>query len=83
VAEPNYILMKGVWAHGAYTDKVFFAAALLFLVTGAGLAYGLDACLARWAPAWAWRWLLAAPADEERQGSPVSAPLGRPTAQTT
>jgi uncharacterized membrane protein YphA (DoxX/SURF4 family) len=78
----NYILMKGVWAHGAYTDKVFFAAAVVILVTGAGLAYGLDACLARRAPRWARRWLLGAPTDEESLPAPEPAPLGHPNLRT-
>jgi uncharacterized membrane protein YphA (DoxX/SURF4 family) len=43
----NYILMKGLLAHGAYTDKVFFAAALLFLVSGAGLSSESCGMLAR------------------------------------
>lgn len=41
----NYILVKGLVVHGAYTDKVFLAADLLSLVTSAGLIYGLDASL--------------------------------------
>jgi hypothetical protein len=39
--------MKGLLAHGAYTDKVFFAAALLFLVSGAGLSSESCGMLAR------------------------------------
>ena len=54
----NYILMKGFVSHGAYTDKAFFAADLVILVTSAGLAYGLDAALARHVPAWFAKWFM-------------------------
>jgi uncharacterized membrane protein YphA (DoxX/SURF4 family) len=47
----NYILVKGAVVHGAYTDKAFFAADLLCLVSAAGLVYGLDASVSRHVPA--------------------------------
>jgi len=47
----NYILIKGGVVHGAYTDKAFFAADLLSLVTSAGLIYGVDASLRSYVPA--------------------------------
>jgi hypothetical protein len=46
----NYILVKGTVVHGAYTDKAFFLADTLSLVTAAGLVYGLDASLAPYVP---------------------------------
>ncbi len=46
----NYILMKGMVAHGAYTDKTFFAVELFCLLAAAGYAYGVDASLRRLAP---------------------------------
>jgi len=54
----NYMLMKGLLAHGAYTDKVFFIADLTVMLTGAGLVYGIDAALQRHVPAWVARWFL-------------------------
>ncbi|MGI9149451.1 MAG: hypothetical protein ACR2IK_23375 [Chloroflexota bacterium] len=54
----NYVLMKGLLAHGGYTDKVFFIADLMVMLTGAGLVYGTDAALQRHVPAWFARWLL-------------------------
>ncbi len=54
----NYILMKGFVSHGAYTDKVFWIAALVLLVTAAGQVYGLDATLRRHVPAWFATWFL-------------------------
>jgi uncharacterized membrane protein YphA (DoxX/SURF4 family) len=47
----NYILMKGMVAHGAYTDKTFFAVELFCLLAAAGYAYGVDASLRRVVPA--------------------------------
>jgi uncharacterized membrane protein YphA (DoxX/SURF4 family) len=46
----NYMLMKGMVAHGAYTDKTFFAVELFCLLAAAGFAYGLDASLHRLLP---------------------------------
>src|SRR6266540_1591349 len=46
----NYILMKGMVAHGAYTDKTFFAVELFCLLAAAGYAYGVDASLHRLVP---------------------------------
>ena len=46
----NYMLMKGFVAHGAYTDKTFFAVELFCLLAAAGLAYGVDASLRRLVP---------------------------------
>jgi hypothetical protein len=48
----NYILMKGLLVHGAYTDKVFFLLAAFCFVTAAGLNYGLDASLRRSVGGW-------------------------------
>jgi uncharacterized membrane protein YphA (DoxX/SURF4 family) len=59
----NYILMKGFLAHGAYTDKVFWIAALVLLVTHAGQVYGLDAMLRRYVPAWFATWFLGHPPE--------------------
>ncbi len=47
----NYMLMKGMVAHGAYTDKTFFAVELFCLLAAAGYAYGVDASLRRLIPA--------------------------------
>ncbi len=46
----NYMLTKGLVAHAAYTDKLFFTVQLVCLVVLAGLAYGLDATLRRYLP---------------------------------
>lgn len=46
----NYMLMKGMVAHSAYTDKTFFAVELFCLLAAAGYAYGVDASLHRLAP---------------------------------
>jgi uncharacterized membrane protein YphA (DoxX/SURF4 family) len=46
----NYILMKGMVAHSAYTDKTFFAVELFCLLAAAGHAYGVDASLRRLVP---------------------------------
>lgn len=46
----NYMLMKGMVAHSAYTDKTFFAVELFCLLAAAGYAYGVDASLRRLAP---------------------------------
>ena len=50
VQSTNYILSKGLIAHGAYSDKTFFAVDLVCLIVMAGLAYGLDATLRRHVP---------------------------------
>jgi len=74
----NYILEKGLVAHGAYTDKAFLAAQVVLLVTQAGLAYGLDASLRRHVPAWFARWLLGAqPAEPSRSPAPTLQPSPR------
>lgn len=73
----NYILMKGFLAHGAYTDKVFWIAALVLLVTAAGQAYGLDATLRRYVPAWLAAWFLGVPPEAgpmSREAVPVRRP---------
>jgi hypothetical protein len=46
----NYMLMKGMVAHSAYTDKTFFAVELFCLLAAAGYAYGVDASLRRLVP---------------------------------
>lgn len=46
----NYILMKGMVAHSAYSDKMFFAVELFCLLAAAGRAYGVDASLRRIVP---------------------------------
>lgn len=61
----NYILMKGVVAHGAYTDKVFFAVELFCLLAAAGYAYGVDASLRRVVPASIVRLLIGRPPAAE------------------
>ncbi|GEM_PF-5006700 len=71
----NYMLMKGFVAHGAYTDKAFFAVELFSLVTAAGLAYGLDAALHRQVPGWVASTLMGAAAPE---APPASAPQRQP-----
>ncbi len=75
----NYILDKGLIAHGAYTDKAFLAAQVVLLVTQAGLAYGLDASLRRHVPRWFARWLLGTePAQPSTSTSPALQPRPRP-----
>jgi hypothetical protein len=71
----NYILVKGVVVHGAYTDKVFFAADLLSLVTAAGLIYGLDASLQAHVPAGVAETLMGAPS---KAGELTRQPQARP-----
>lgn len=56
----NYMLMKGFIAHGAYTDKTFFAVELFCLLTLASLAFGLDASLRQHLPSWLPKWLAEA-----------------------
>ncbi len=73
----NYILMKGFLAHGAYTDKVFWIAALVLLVTAAGQVYGLDATLRRHVPAWFATWFLGLPPEAARARR-EAAPLHQP-----
>lgn len=46
----NYVMMKGMVAHGAYTDKTFIAIELFCLLAAAGYAHGLDASLRRILP---------------------------------
>ena len=46
----NYILMRGLVPHGAYTDKTFFTVELFCLLAAAGYAYGVDASLRRISP---------------------------------
>lgn len=41
----NYVMMKGMVAHSAYTDKTFIAVELFCLLAAAGYVYGLDASL--------------------------------------
>ncbi len=73
----NYILMKSVVTHGAYTDKAFFTLELIALVTAAGLSYGLDASLRRFVPSWVAANLMGAP-TEELERAPVARPQPRP-----
>src|SRR5262249_24156108 len=78
----NYILVKSTVVHGAYTDKAFFAADLLSLVTAAGLVYGLDASLRPYVPAFVAQTLMGAPAGEPEAvpGRQPAPGLGRATA---
>jgi uncharacterized membrane protein YphA (DoxX/SURF4 family) len=69
----NYILMKSFIAHSSYTDKVFFVADLAILVTSAGLAYGLDAAVARHVPAWFARWFLGVSPGDVAEPAPTGA----------
>lgn len=46
----NIIMEKSFISHGAYVDKTYFAMELFLLVSKSGLAYGLDAALARHVP---------------------------------
>jgi hypothetical protein len=57
----NYLLVKGTVVHGAYSDKVFFAADLVSLITAAGLIYGLDASLRAHVPSWVAENLMGVP----------------------
>jgi uncharacterized membrane protein YphA (DoxX/SURF4 family) len=61
----NYVLMKSFVSHGAYTDKVFFAADLFSLVANAGQAYGLDASLKHHVPGWVATTLMGVPPGED------------------
>jgi thiosulfate dehydrogenase [quinone] large subunit len=61
----NYVNMKSFVAHGAYTDKSFFAAELFLLIVNAGLAYGLDASLRHHVPGWLATTLMGAAPDGE------------------
>jgi hypothetical protein len=69
----NYMLVKGTVVHGAYTDKVFFAADLISLITAAGLIYGLDASLRSYVPSWVSENLMGVPSGAKEQ-----APRARP-----
>jgi uncharacterized membrane protein YphA (DoxX/SURF4 family) len=69
----NYVEMKSFVSHGAYTDKVFFAADLFCLITLAGLSYGLDASLRHVAPAFV-RSLMGVPADDGAAAMPEPQP---------
>jgi len=71
----NYVLMKGFLSHGAYTDKVFFIADLMVMLTSAGLIFGLDASLSRHVPAWFAKWFMGV-VDVERVGA-KAAPRAR------
>jgi uncharacterized membrane protein YphA (DoxX/SURF4 family) len=77
----NYILMKGFMSHGAYTDKVFFVADLVILVTSAGLTYGVDAALVRHVPAWLAKWFLGTGGQEIAVES--TPPVGQRAPQPT
>jgi uncharacterized membrane protein YphA (DoxX/SURF4 family) len=77
----NYIMMKSFIGHAAYTDKVFWIAALVLLVTQAGMVYGVDAALQRHVPAWFARWFLGVAAGEGAEREPAR--LGRPEPQPT
>jgi hypothetical protein len=70
----NYMLVKGTVVHGAYSDKVFFAADLLSLITAAGLIYGLDASLRSHVPSWVAENLMGVPS-----GMAEPAPRTRPS----
>jgi hypothetical protein len=70
----NYVFVKGTVVHGAYSDKVFFAADLLSLVTSAGLIYGLDASLRSHVPSWVAETLMGVPGGEAE-----AAPQARPS----
>lgn len=61
----NYILVKGLVVHGAYTDKVFLAADVLSLVTSAGLIYGVDASLRHHVPSTVAEALMGAGVEHE------------------
>ena len=74
----NYKLMKGFVSHSAYTDKTFFAAELFCLITGAGLAYGLDAALRHHVPAWVAATFMGGAPSEEPASSPIGQPEPRP-----
>ena len=64
----NYILVKGAFVHGAYTDKTFFMVAAVLFATAAGLSYGIDASLSKVVPARLAEWLLGArPAHDDRE----------------
>jgi uncharacterized membrane protein YphA (DoxX/SURF4 family) len=69
----NYVQLKSFISHGAYSDKVFFAADLFCLITLAGLSYGLDASLRFVAPAFV-RSLMGVPADDEAATVPEPQP---------
>jgi len=71
----NYVMMKGMVAHSAYTDKTFIAVELFCLLAAAGYAYGLDASLRHMLPARVTQLFLGrTPPAEADQPVPVPAP---------
>jgi uncharacterized membrane protein YphA (DoxX/SURF4 family) len=74
----NIIMEKSFASHGAYVDKTYFVAELFCLLSRSGLAYGLDAALARHVPAALSSALVGAMPDELPTDARVPRPAGSP-----
>jgi uncharacterized membrane protein YphA (DoxX/SURF4 family) len=74
----NIIIEKSFASHGAYVDKTYFVVELFCLLSRSGLAYGLDAALARYVPAAVSSALVGTMPDEFPRGARVPRPAASP-----